>query len=1178
MAIVLDTTTRGEYLAQTLASARASLIVSALPAPVVCEVYDGQDVLRASGTMQAPWATASGATVTVGEVTAQGIDVTSGGAPDSNWYCQFRSGSRFLRGTFGVLGSGRDFVWSLASFQTGSRGTLGTVAMSSTGGADGGTGPTVAVTTFTVTSATTGTLPWAFGHAFKQGDVPSGQSVVTTDSMDFQATPTTFWPDGSVRHAIIAGRTTFAAPGTMTVNIGRGTAPTGATLTTADLNAVIPASTSVSVGGTTMTLAGSFLNSPQRTVCTGPVMSNWIYRLQVAGTEAVIWCDVRLYKGGTVEVFPWLENGFLLSSSPALVNVSPVVTVAGASVYSQTFDLHPRSRIPLVTAAPFAYWHPSNPQITPKHNATYLMSTKLVPNYGWLSPTDATLNALTQTYSPYTTAGYPSSMPNYEAGSILPRAQVPYITSAGDARAYRAAIVFGMAGGSWQTHYRDAATNEPFRYATWPSLSTNTGGSPSMVKSSRSGWNPIPTHQPSFGYLPWLMTGRWWFLDETLFWAGANYLEASPTQRQQARGIIDGANGTYANRGGAWALWSVASALSILPNGAGNEHPMLADLKYVWEQNCAFYRAKYVEGGTYNGVTYTSSWISPQGQITEYSSGGASLYNPPTPTGAFWGSAWMSNYYCQAFGHASNIGLPVSAQAGSDLLVVRDHAYKNPISRTGGDFDYKRFSIYAYPIGADQTGVPPETWYTAAQSYADYLAGYSLTDLKDAAGDTALRVHLVNTVASESSSGMTSYFPQQLSSLALAVEHGAPGAQAGWTKITNASNFVTVTQNNMRTHPEHSFWPRTALPTWLEIAPLFAWTEVPNSVISASPVFQPGATSDGNGFFAFSGGTLKESGSELIEFGGGHSDYWGNDGYAIRLQDNAPAWRRLCDRTPLAQVTQDVAYNVSDGRPTSRHTYHFIHHIAAFDTVVFPVCANVWFNTPSFAVTDGFSMASGTYFPAGTYASPPAPILNSLGGNGCVKTPTGTIYIHGGNGNFYRWVPTAGSPNGAPGVWTDMGNKSSWVNEEPFLFDPGRNIIVRLGNTNNGRTAGIYDLNNNATFSGFTLSGDATAISEVRGAQNGQGRGSFIYDSVNDCYWFWRRIFSTQTPKLYKIVPSGSRPLFTFTVSEQAFSGTVTNDSSAFSNGYGRFAYCPELRGIVWHQRRDAPVRFLRTA
>jgi hypothetical protein len=136
VAILLDTVTKGEYDALTLSDARASAVVSALGSSVVVEVYDGSDVLRASGTMADPWATASGATVTVGEVTGVGLLVTSGGAPDANWYCQFRGGARFVRGTFGVLGEARDFVWSLTSFQTGSRGTLGSVVLRTTGTTD----------------------------------------------------------------------------------------------------------------------------------------------------------------------------------------------------------------------------------------------------------------------------------------------------------------------------------------------------------------------------------------------------------------------------------------------------------------------------------------------------------------------------------------------------------------------------------------------------------------------------------------------------------------------------------------------------------------------------------------------------------------------------------------------------------------------------------------------------------------------------------------------------------------------------------------------------------------------------------------------------------------------------------------------------------------------------------
>jgi hypothetical protein len=134
MAIVLDEVTRAAYLAQSLASSRASLVVSALTTPVVVEVYDGLNVLRASGTMAVPWATSSGSTITVGEVNASGITVSSGGSPDANWYCQFKGANgRFVRGTFGVSGSGRDFKWSLTSFQTGSRGTLGTVTVTAAG-------------------------------------------------------------------------------------------------------------------------------------------------------------------------------------------------------------------------------------------------------------------------------------------------------------------------------------------------------------------------------------------------------------------------------------------------------------------------------------------------------------------------------------------------------------------------------------------------------------------------------------------------------------------------------------------------------------------------------------------------------------------------------------------------------------------------------------------------------------------------------------------------------------------------------------------------------------------------------------------------------------------------------------------------------------------------------------
>ena len=136
--IQLDEVTLAAYQAQSVASARAALVVAALSGTVVAEVFDGNGVLRASGTMSSPWATASGANITVGAFVGGGVLVTSGGIPDASWYMQFRSGTKFVRGSFGLAGSDADFVWSLSTFATGARGVIASVVFTALGdtGAD----------------------------------------------------------------------------------------------------------------------------------------------------------------------------------------------------------------------------------------------------------------------------------------------------------------------------------------------------------------------------------------------------------------------------------------------------------------------------------------------------------------------------------------------------------------------------------------------------------------------------------------------------------------------------------------------------------------------------------------------------------------------------------------------------------------------------------------------------------------------------------------------------------------------------------------------------------------------------------------------------------------------------------------------------------------------------------
>lgn len=125
----LDATTLAEYVAEVNAVDRAQVVVDALADPVSAIVYTSEDVAVASGTMVTPWATVSGYAVSVS--TLDGFFVTGAGTPNDGWYLRFSSGSRYVDLSFGLLGSGKEAVWSLPTWDVGTRAGIisGTIAV-----------------------------------------------------------------------------------------------------------------------------------------------------------------------------------------------------------------------------------------------------------------------------------------------------------------------------------------------------------------------------------------------------------------------------------------------------------------------------------------------------------------------------------------------------------------------------------------------------------------------------------------------------------------------------------------------------------------------------------------------------------------------------------------------------------------------------------------------------------------------------------------------------------------------------------------------------------------------------------------------------------------------------------------------------------------------------------------
>ena len=105
-------------------------MLNAFTGTIYVRVYNASGTLVGEGTMSAPWATRSGSVITVGELATFAV-LTSGTPDASTWYLRFETaGGRWLRGPFGPAGS---FTWSLASWQAGQGGTLGTVTFNAKG-------------------------------------------------------------------------------------------------------------------------------------------------------------------------------------------------------------------------------------------------------------------------------------------------------------------------------------------------------------------------------------------------------------------------------------------------------------------------------------------------------------------------------------------------------------------------------------------------------------------------------------------------------------------------------------------------------------------------------------------------------------------------------------------------------------------------------------------------------------------------------------------------------------------------------------------------------------------------------------------------------------------------------------------------------------------------------------
>ncbi len=658
-------------------------------------------------------------------------------------------------------------------------------------------GPTV-----TLTSSASQAVAYTFGQAFRAGDVPSGQHI-TAGEAGFDAVVLNRWPDGSVKFALISGIKTLAAnvPAALALRATT-TPPTGSLVSTSDL-AATGATASISFGGVVASWSVADWANPFRQISSGRQMSSWHYRKPI-GSDAhlVAWLEVRCYKNGAVEVLPWIENGYLSVANPRVKRGRAVFTLGGTVRYDSINDANTRggynldpvidgggvlaiqhhSRHVLVRGGAFSHWLAAYPTVTIGHDLAYLRSTKLVPAYHPTTIAESSLASLTASYSPGRVVGMEVGMGGTgyaEQIGLLPNVSALYLVS-GDPRAYRAAVSSGFSLGNYSIHYRDQATNRPLLFASHPekSMPTDTGlpaddGIAAAVYAS--------SHHPAAAYLPYLLTGWNWFVEEMQFQNSDHYLTREAGNRRNANFYFSGSAWGYSHneqgglRSQGWVWRTAAMTASCTPDAdAAQRNQVIATLNF----NAAKFRTEYSTGDVDN--PYGANTLGVGGYGWEQSN----IRDSDPENG--W-AAWQDAFFTAALGLTWDLEVVTDSTARQNLQWLRDFKYKAFVGLLG------------------RPGVPSEYSFTRAANYQQVKVGQATggafvwrTNWGDVWTAT-WKSQNTNAAANTLEGGgigsplglAEGYWGNIQPAIAYAVDHGAPGALAGYTRMVNATNWAS---------------------------------------------------------------------------------------------------------------------------------------------------------------------------------------------------------------------------------------------------------------------------------------------------------------------------------------------------------------------------------------------------
>lgn len=509
----------------------------------------------------------------------------------------------------------------------------------------------------------------SFAQVFAAGDLPAGTALeaLLDDGrvLPLQIDIKRLHTDGSVRHAVLSGvLPTLAGNQQLTLQLRRAGRPTSAqTANPVDLiNAGFSGSINLNLAGVNYSVALEQVlrSATLKTWLAGPYVSEWLASAALRDANGVAHphlharLAIRYYAGySKAKVDVVIENDWAYQTGPQNYNYDVQISLAGQNVYSQsnlTHFHHARWKK--------SFWWGGEPQVHLAHDADYLIASKAVPNYDRsIKISESALNTygnsqlssavkfqpmgpgLAEPYMP-ATGGRPDI-------GLLPGWSAAYLLSM-DKRVKAPMLATADLAGSWSMHYRDQNTDKPISLQQYPYMTIlgTPGDTYNPITKKREAF-PVCggtcsntnaadyAHTPAFSYLPYLLTGDYYHLEEMQFWALWDVFQTNPGYRNNIQGLIVNSN----VRVQAWTLRNLAEAAYITPD----DDNLKTEFERLLNNNLDYYNSTYSNNpgaNLFGAITGT----------------GAIVYNNNRGV-----APWMDDFFTSAIGRARELGFSKAA-------------------------------------------------------------------------------------------------------------------------------------------------------------------------------------------------------------------------------------------------------------------------------------------------------------------------------------------------------------------------------------------------------------------------------------------------------------------------------------------------------------------------------------